>query len=62
MPADPTPHGATAAGGDTPHGFQPGKAGGFRSGDAPQTATTASPMNFSTMPPWRSTIPFICSK
>jgi neutral amino acid transport system ATP-binding protein len=36
MPADPTPHGATAAGGDTPHGFQPGKAGGFRSGDAPQ--------------------------
>jgi neutral amino acid transport system ATP-binding protein len=42
MPADPTPHGATAAGGDTPHGFQPGKAGGFRSGDAPQRLAQAA--------------------
>ena len=28
----------------------------------PNTATTASPMNFSTVPPWRSTAPRICSK
>jgi neutral amino acid transport system ATP-binding protein len=42
MPADPTPNGATAAGGDTPHGFQPGKAGGFRSGDAPQRLAQAA--------------------
>ena len=28
----------------------------------PKTAITASPMNFSTMPPWRSTIAFIRSK
>jgi neutral amino acid transport system ATP-binding protein len=34
MPADPTPHGATAAGG-TPQG-RPGTQGGFRSGDVPQ--------------------------
>jgi neutral amino acid transport system ATP-binding protein len=36
MPADPTPHGATAAGGAEPRGYHPGQAGGFRSGDAPQ--------------------------
>jgi neutral amino acid transport system ATP-binding protein len=45
MPADPTPHGSTAAGGEgapgaagasTPHGYHPGEAGGFRSGDTPQ--------------------------
>ena len=42
MPADTTPNGATAAGGDTPHGFQPGKAGGFRSGDAPQRLAQAA--------------------
>jgi len=28
----------------------------------PKTAITASPMNFSTLPPWRSTILFIRSK
>ena len=28
----------------------------------PNTAITASPMNFSTLPPWRSTIAFIRSK
>jgi len=28
----------------------------------PNTAMTASPMNFSTRPPWRSTICLICSK
>jgi hypothetical protein len=28
----------------------------------PKTAITASPMNFSTVPPWASTIPFIRSK
>jgi neutral amino acid transport system ATP-binding protein len=36
MPADPTPHGATAAGGATPHGYHPDQAGSFRSGDTPQ--------------------------
>ena len=45
MPADLTPHGSTAAGGagtpdaagaSGPHGYHPGQAGGFRSGDAPQ--------------------------
>jgi branched-chain amino acid transport system ATP-binding protein len=42
MPADPTPHGAPAAGGASaagaarPSGYHPGEAGGFRSGDAPQ--------------------------
>ncbi len=36
MPADPTPHGATAAGGDAPSGYHPGQAGEFHSGDAPQ--------------------------
>ena len=41
-PLIPTPHGATAAGGDTPHGFHPGKAGGFRSGDAPQRLAQAA--------------------
>jgi neutral amino acid transport system ATP-binding protein len=34
MPADPTPHGATAAGGGSPNG--PGQAGEWRSGDVPQ--------------------------
>jgi hypothetical protein len=29
---------------------------------APQTAITASPMNFSIVPPWRSTIPRARSK
>jgi hypothetical protein len=28
----------------------------------PKTAITASPMNFSTVPPWRSTVAFIRSK
>src|ERR687889_733411 len=42
MPADPTPHGSTAAGGAgapkaaEPHGYHPGQAGSFRSGDTPQ--------------------------
>src|SRR5688500_9012558 len=36
MPADPTPHGATAPGAGTPHGYHPSEAGGFRSGDAPR--------------------------
>ena len=42
MPADPTPHGATAAGGTTPHGYRPGAAGTFRSGDAPQRLAQAA--------------------
>src|SRR5688572_2055896 len=42
MPADPTPHGATAAGGATPHGYHPGAEGGFRSGDAPQRLAQAA--------------------
>ena len=36
MPAEPTAHGSTAAGGDASHGYRPGEAGGFRSGDAPR--------------------------
>jgi branched-chain amino acid transport system ATP-binding protein len=36
MPADPTPHGATAAGGAGPRGYHPGTPGSFQSGDAPQ--------------------------
>ena len=28
----------------------------------PNTAITASPMNFSTVPPWRSSAPRICAK
>ncbi len=45
MPADPTPHGATASGagasgagatGGTPHGNHPGHVTGWQSGDAPQ--------------------------
>ena len=45
MPADPTPHGATAAGasaGGNPSGYHPGQAGGFRSGDAPQRLAQAA--------------------
>ena len=42
MPADPTPHGSTAAGGDTPRGYHPGEAGAFRSGDAPQRLAQAA--------------------
>jgi branched-chain amino acid transport system ATP-binding protein len=42
MPADPTPHGAPAAGGDTPHGYHPGDTGGFRSGDAPRRLAQAA--------------------
>src|SRR5215212_4329039 len=42
MPADPTPHGATAAGGGTPHGYRPGQSGAFRSGDAPQRLAQAA--------------------
>ena len=42
MPADPTAHGATAAGGGTPQGYHPGEAGGFRSGDAPQRLAQAA--------------------
>jgi neutral amino acid transport system ATP-binding protein len=39
MPANPTPHGATAAGGaggSGPRGYHPGTPGSFQSGDAPQ--------------------------
>jgi neutral amino acid transport system ATP-binding protein len=36
MPAEPTAHGSTAAGGAQPHGYRPGEEGGFRSGDAPR--------------------------
>jgi neutral amino acid transport system ATP-binding protein len=36
MPADPTPHGATAAGGTGPQGYHRGTPGSFKSGDAPQ--------------------------
>ena len=36
MPAEPTAHGSTAAGGPEPHGYHPGEAGSFRSGDAPR--------------------------
>jgi neutral amino acid transport system ATP-binding protein len=48
MPADPTPHGSTAAGGtgasetSQPHGYHPGEAGAFRSGDAPQRLAQAA--------------------
>jgi neutral amino acid transport system ATP-binding protein len=42
MPADPTPHGATGAGGATPHGYHPGTEGGFRSGDTPQRLAQAA--------------------
>src|SRR5215213_862745 len=42
MPADPTPHGAQAAGGETPHGYHPGQTGVFRSGDAPQRLAQAA--------------------
>ena len=36
MPAEPTAHGSTAAGGADPQGHHPGEAGAFRSGDAPR--------------------------
>jgi neutral amino acid transport system ATP-binding protein len=36
MPAEPTAHGSTAAGGADPRGYHPGDAGSFRSGDAPR--------------------------
>src|SRR5687767_12931524 len=36
MPADPTSHGATAAGGAGPQRYQRGTPGSFKSGDAPQ--------------------------
>ncbi len=36
MPAEPTGHGSTAAGGAEPHGYHPAEAGSFRSGDAPR--------------------------
>ncbi|SFF28636.1 ABC transporter ATP-binding protein [Blastococcus tunisiensis] len=40
MPADPTPHGATASGagtsGGSPQGYRPGQEGGWASGDTPQ--------------------------
>ena len=56
MPADPTPHGSTAAGGAgatgadatgtagaaQPQGYHPGQAGGYRSGDAPQRLAQAA--------------------
>jgi neutral amino acid transport system ATP-binding protein len=41
MPADPTPHGATASGA-TSSGHHPGQAGVFRSGDAPQRLAQAA--------------------
>jgi neutral amino acid transport system ATP-binding protein len=53
MPADPTPHGATAAGGDTPHGYHPGAQGGFRSGDAPQRLAQAALRDV----PWEIGVP-----
>ena len=53
MPADPTPHGATAAGGATPHGYHPGAQGGFRSGDAPQRLAQAALRDV----PWEIGVP-----
>ncbi len=53
MPADPTPHGATAAGGDTPHGYRPGAQSGFRSGDAPQRLAQAALRDV----PWEVGVP-----
>src|SRR3954447_12574960 len=41
MPADPTPHGASAAGGSA-HGYHPGEPGAFRSGDAPRRLAQAA--------------------
>jgi neutral amino acid transport system ATP-binding protein len=41
MPADPTPHGATASGATSP-GYHPERAGSFRSGDAPQRLAQAA--------------------
>src|SRR3954447_18468224 len=41
MPADPTPAGATASGSGA-HGFRPGEAGSFRSGDAPRRLAPAA--------------------
>jgi neutral amino acid transport system ATP-binding protein len=42
MPADPTGPGSTAAGGAGPHGYHPGAAGGFKSGDAPRRLAQAA--------------------
>jgi neutral amino acid transport system ATP-binding protein len=42
MPAEPTPHGSTAAGGRGSHGYHPGDEGGFRSGDAPRRLAQAA--------------------
>jgi neutral amino acid transport system ATP-binding protein len=42
MPAEPTGHGATAAGGAEPHGYHPGEAGAFKSGDAPRRLAQAA--------------------
>src|SRR4051795_4281257 len=46
MPAEPTPTGATPSGttasGSGPHGYHPGEAGAFRSGDAPRRLAQAA--------------------
>ena len=42
MPAEPTGHGATAAGGAEPHGYHPGEAGAFKSGDSPRRLAQAA--------------------
>src|SRR5688572_16255943 len=41
MPAEPTGQGSTAAGGE-PHGYRPGQAGAFKSGDAPRRLAQAA--------------------
>src|SRR3954453_5278870 len=42
MPDEPVPRGATASGASAPRGYNPGQAGGFRSGDAPQRLAQAA--------------------
>jgi neutral amino acid transport system ATP-binding protein len=42
MPAEPTPHGATASGAGEPHGYHPEREGGFHHGDAPQRLAQAA--------------------
>jgi branched-chain amino acid transport system ATP-binding protein len=42
MPAEPTAHGSTAAGGAQPHGYHPGEEGAFRHGDAPRRVAQAA--------------------
>src|SRR3954452_4437798 len=52
MPAEPTPAGATASGSGS-HGYHPGEAGAFRSGDAPRRLAQAALRDL----PWEIGVP-----